>query len=246
MNIILYINLLIINIVAWLAFSYFWSYWNFKLFKPFQWLELSKQKKVPKVIRQIERKFKDRNRFYSIWFVLEAIKNKNIKGDIAEVGVFKGETAKIIHHLMPERMLYLFDSFSGLPAQVIREDCDGTVRPQTVNFEQTSKAVVEQYINGNGNVEVREGIFPKTAAGLEDKKFAFVHLDADLYQSTLDGLQFFYPRLNAGGAIIVHDYNHNWEGVRKAIDEFEQTVPEQFVELIDMYGSVLLTKNKSS
>ncbi|WP_075590372.1 TylF/MycF/NovP-related O-methyltransferase [Labilibacter marinus] len=245
MNTILYINLLIINIVAWLAISYFWSFWNFKLFKPFQWLELTKQKKVSGEIKAIERKFKDRNRFYSIWFILEGIKNRNIEGCLAEVGVFKGETAKVIHHLLPQRQLYLFDSFSGLPAQVIREDCDGTVRPQTVNFEQTSKEGVEKYIKGNGNIEIREGIFPDTAQDLSDKTFAFVHLDADLYQSTLDGLEFFYPRLSPGGSILIHDYNHNWEGVRKAVDEFELTVPEQFVELMDMYGSVLLTKNKS-
>ncbi len=245
MNIILYANLLIINIVAWLAISYFWSFWNYKLFKPYQWLELTKKKDVPAVIKKLERKFKDRNRFYSIWFALEAIKNKNIPGDIAEVGVFKGETAKLIHHLMPERSLFLFDSFSGLPAQIIREDCDGTVRPQTVRFDQTSKAQVKKHIKGNSHVDIREGIFPETAKGLEKNIFAFVHLDADLYQSTLDGLQFFYPRLSAGGSILIHDYNHNWEGVRKAVDEFERTVPEQFVELIDMYGSVLLTKNKS-
>ena len=245
MNILLYINILILNIVAWLAIGYFWSFWNFKLFKPYQWLELNKQKTVPKEIRKIERKFKDRNRFYSIWFVLETIKNKNIDGDLAEVGVFKGETAKLIHHGLPERKLYLFDSFSGFPKQVIREDCDGTVRPQTVNFEQTSKAEVERYIGGNKNVKIREGIFPDTAKGIEDRIFAFVHLDADLYQPTIDGLNFFYPRLSPGGSILIHDYNHNWEGVRKAVDEFERSVPEQFVELADMYGSVMLTKNKS-
>ena len=245
MNLILYINLLIINIVVWLAISYFWSFWNYKLFKPYQWLELTKKKKVPATIKNIERKFKDRNRFYSLWFVLEGLKNKNIVGNLAEVGVFKGETAKVIHYMLPERKLYLFDSFSGLPAQVIREDCDGTIRPQTVSFEQTSKTEVEKYINGNENVEIREGIFPETAQGLEENTFAFIHLDADLYQSTLDGLNFFYPKLTPGGSILIHDYNHNWEGVKKAVDEFEQTVPEQFIELYDMYGSVLLTKNKS-
>ncbi|GAF05786.1 TylF/MycF/NovP-related O-methyltransferase [Saccharicrinis fermentans] len=244
MNFIFYANIVIVNIVAWLAISYFWSFWNFKLFKPYQWLESVKRKTVSRVIVHSERKFKDRNRFYTIWFVLEGLRKKNIEGDLAEVGVFKGETAKVIHHLMPERSLYLFDSFSGLPAQVIREDCDGTVRPQTVNFEQTSKEEVEKYMKGNHRVEIREGIFPDTAADLKEHTFAFVHLDADLYKSTLDGLQFFYPRLAPGGSVLVHDYNHNWEGVRKAVDEFEMTVPEQFVELYDMYGSVLLTKNK--
>ncbi len=244
MNYFLIVNLIILNILAWLIISYFWSYWNYKIFKPYLWLEMVKQKKVAKTLLQIERKFKDRNRFYHIWFTLHHISKQNIPGYLAEVGVFKGETAKIIHHQLPDRKLYLFDSFEGLPKQVIREDCDGTVRPQTVNFEQTDKQQVEKYIRGNENVIILEGIFPDTAQDITDKQFAFVHLDADLYQSTLDGLQFFYPKLSAGGSILVHDYNHNWEGVIKAVDEFEKTIPEQFIPLNDMYGSVILTKNK--
>ncbi|TLX72118.1 methyltransferase [Labilibacter sediminis] len=246
MNIFLYLNLLIVNIVVWLVLSYFWSYWNFKLFKPFQWLEMNKTKSVAPEIKKLERKFKDRNRFYSLWFIIEKIKKEKIMGDFAEVGVFKGETAKVIHHLVPDRNLFLFDSFSGLPKQVIREDCDGTVRPQTVSFENVTSQQADQYIAGNEKVWILEGIFPETAIGLEQNTFAFVHLDADLYQSTLDGLQFFYPKLAPGGSILVHDYNHNWDGVRKAVDEFEKTIPEQFIELMDMYGSVVLTKNKSS
>ena len=49
--------------------------------------------------------------------------------------------------------------------------------------------------------------------------FSFVHLDVDLYQSTKDGLAWFYPRLNRGGILISHDYS-NADGVRKAFDEF--------------------------
>ncbi len=244
MSIIFYLNLIIINIVTWLALSYFWNQWNFKLFKPYNWLEAKKKKEIPKYIIKLERSFKDRNRFYTIWFELQRIILSEIKGDLAEVGVYKGETAKIIHHLLPNRKLYLFDSFTGLPKQVIREDCDGTVRPQTVNFGSTSKGEVVKYIKGNNNIEIREGIFPETATDLDKNIFAFVHLDADLYQSTLDGLKFFYPLLQPGGSILIHDYNHNWDGVKKAVDEFEQTIPEQFAHLMDMYGSVLLIKNK--
>ncbi len=245
MSAFLYINLIILNIIAWLALSYFWSFWNFKLFKPFNWLENQKNKNIPAPIKKLERKFKDKNRFYLFWFEIERIKRKNVKGDMAEVGVFKGETAKLMHHMMPDRHLYLFDSFSGLPKQVIKEDCDGTVRPHTVNFESTTKEQVEKYIEGNHMVDIREGIFPETAKGLEEHVFSLVHLDADLYQSTLDGLKFFYPRLSPGGIIIVHDYNHNWEGVTIAVDEFEKTIPEQFTNVMDMYGSVVMIKNKT-
>jgi O-methyltransferase len=239
-----FLNIILLNIIIWLLLSYFWSYWTFKLFKPYAWLEDLKKKKTSKLIARHERKFKDKNRFYMLWFQLKRIKEQDIPGSLAELGVYKGHTAKLIHHMLPDRKLYLFDSFKGFPEQVIREDLDGEERPQTVKFDNTSKEEVLKYVEGNDNVEVREGVFPETAKGLEQETFAFVHLDADLYQSTLDGLKFFYPRLSPGGCIIVHDYNHDWEGVKKAVDEFSETIPEQFVDMPDMYGSVLLLKNR--
>lgn len=239
-----FINLIILNALAWLALSYFWSFWTFKLFKPFKWLEFYKQKQLPKQIFKIERKEKDRIRFYSLWMLLERVNFNQLKGSLAELGVYKGETAKVIHHMIPDKKLYLFDSFEGLPRQVIREDCDGTVRPQTIKFDNTSPELVEKYIQGNGNVIIRKGIFPDTAFDIESETFAFVHIDADLYQSTIDALEFFYPRLVEGGIILIHDYNHNWEGVTKAVDEFCDTIPEEFVELPDQLGSVVMVKNR--
>ena len=245
MTLLQFLNLILINLVALLAISYFWSFYTHKLFKPFAWLDAQKKGQLSKIIIQHERKIKDKNRYYSLWLQLHRILKNNIPGDLAELGVYKGETAKLIHHLIPDRDLFLFDSFSGLPKQVIREDCDGTVRPQTVKFDNTTPDEVLKYIKGNEKIIVKEGIFPETAEGLENKTFAFVHIDADLYQSTLDALLFFYPRLSPGGMILVHDYNHNWEGVEKAINEFSKTIPEGFAELPDMYGSALLIKNKT-
>lgn len=245
MTLIQFLNLILINLVALMALSYFWSYYTHQLFKPFAWLDAQKKGQLSKLIAGHERKFKDKNRYYSIWLQLQRIQKNNIPGDLAELGVYKGETAKLIHHMLPDRNFYLFDSFSGLPKQVIREDCDGTVRPQTVKFDNTTSAEVVKYINGNEHVIIKEGIFPETTAGLEQQTFAYVHIDADLYQSTIDALHFFYPRLNPGGMILIHDYNHNWEGVEKAVNEFAETIPEGFAELPDMYGSVLLIKNQS-
>jgi hypothetical protein len=55
-------------------------------------------------------------------------------------------------------------------------------------------------------IHIHEGLFPATAEPIRDEKFAFVHLDVDIYQSTLDGLEFFYPRLSPGGLLLSHDY----------------------------------------
>ena len=67
-------------------------------------------------------------------------------------------------------------------------------------------------------MKIRAGFFPSTTDGLEDLEFAWVHLDADLYESTLDGLRWFGPRTVKGGYILIHDY---WalEPVRQAVED---------------------------
>ncbi|MBR8534802.1 class I SAM-dependent methyltransferase [Carboxylicivirga sediminis] len=245
MTLIQFLNLILINLVVLMALSYFWSFYTHKLFKPFAWLDAQKHKQLKKPIASQERNFKDKIRYYSLWLQLKRISDRNIKGAVAELGVYKGETARLIHHMLPDRKFYLFDSFSGLPKQVIKEDCDGTVRPQTVKFDNTTPDEVLKYIDGDAsNLIIKEGLFPDTTEGITETNYAFVHIDADLYQSTIDALQYFYPKLSDGGTIIIHDYNHNWEGVKKAVDEFEQTIPEIFIQLPDMYGSVVMIKNK--
>jgi O-methyltransferase len=246
MNTFQYLNLLLINAIAWVIMSYFWSYWTHKLFKPYKWLEFNKKKEIPAALVRAEKKEKDKIQLYALWLQLERINRHQIPGDLAEVGVNKGETARIIHHMLPDRQFHLFDSFDGLPLQVVREDCDGTVRPQTIKFDNTSPEEVSKTVNGNSNIHIYKGIFPETAQPIFDHTFAFVHLDAYLYQTTLDWLRFFYERLSPGGVIMVHDYNHDWEGVTKAVNDFMNEVPEEFVEIPDQLGSAILIKNRLS
>jgi len=88
-----------------------------------------------------------------------------------------------------------------------------------------------------------KGYFPETAKDLSEDRFSFVHLDADLYKPTIDALHYFYPKLSPGGVIIIHDYNHTWEGIRVAIDEFIVTIPESLIEISDWQGSAMIIKN---
>jgi O-methyltransferase len=80
---------------------------------------------------------------------------------------------------------------------------------------------------------------------LENESFAFVNIDADLYNPIKEGCAFFYPRLVPGGILIIHDYNHKWEGAMKAVNEFSKTIPENIIEIADMHGSVMIIKNKN-
>ncbi|MGH7771456.1 MAG: TylF/MycF/NovP-related O-methyltransferase [Candidatus Binatia bacterium] len=155
---------------------------------------------------------------------------ENIEGDIAEVGVYKGGSARILCDVKREKTLHLFDTFEGMPDvhRFIDYHSKG-------DFSDTSLEGVKKYLEQFDGVHFYRGIFPATATALrQDKKFSFVNLDVDIYQSTLSGLEFFYPRLNQGGIILSHDYRSlSCPGVKKAFDEFFSDKPERIIELWD-------------
>ena len=75
-------------------------------------------------------------------------------------------------------------------------------------------------------VEFRPGFCPETAATPPLRATRF-HLDLDLYQSTLAGLEFSYPQLQPGGALVSHDYGDASEpGVKQALNDFLRGRPE--------------------
>ncbi len=160
---------------------------------------------------------------YNIWMAVK--RTEKINGDIAEVGVYKGGSAKIICEAKKgNKQLYLFDTFEGLP-DVEKIDISFTKGQLVASIDD-----VKNYLKKYSNIHFYKGFFPKTGEPIKNRKFSFVHLDVDIYSSTLSGLNFFYPRLNRGGVIISHDYIQA-AGVRKAFDDFFKDKPEPIIEL---------------
>jgi O-methyltransferase len=153
-----------------------------------------------------------------------AQRTQKVPGIIAELGVYRGGSARLICELKKDRDLHLFDTFAGLP-ETSQWDPDFKAGGFASSFEE-----VQNYLKAYPNVHFHRGFFPDTAQGLEDLRFSFVHLDVDLYESTRSGLAWFYPRMNRGAVLISHDYV-NAEGVRKAFEEFFVDKPECLIEL---------------
>jgi O-methyltransferase len=147
-----------------------------------------------------------------------------LPGDIAEVGVFRGGTARVICEAKKDRPLHLFDTFEGLPAP---EEIDSAFRKGQYACSMES---VREYLKGFPAVNFYKGYFPGTGEGVKDRKFSFVHLDVDLYESTFQALQFFYPRMDVGAMIVSHDYVE-FPGVRQAFDSFFAQKPEPVLEM---------------
>ncbi len=152
----------------------------------------------------------------------EIYKN-SVSGAIAECGVYRGGFAAYIRGCIPDRKFYLFDTFEGFDERDIddREDSFSKEFRKNECFRETEVEIVMKSIPFNQNVEVRKGWFPDTVAGLEKERFAFVSLDTDLYKPILAGLDFFWPRMNPGGYIMVDDLSmRELGGARQAILDF--------------------------
>jgi O-methyltransferase len=237
------VNILLVIVFLFLGFKVFEQKWSYKISKPHNWDEAVKKGSVSNALKKIERTYHDKVRFYTFWLQIERIKNNKIPGVFAELGVYRGETANIIHEMAPDHDLHLFDTFDGFSEADLSVEKSKGDKYRTSNFADTSLEIVKNFINGNEHIKYHQGYFPDSALNLDVKIYSFVHLDVDLYQPTIAALKYFYPKLSSGGVMIIHDYNHTWDGIRKAIDEFSQTIPENFVEIADWQGSVMIVKN---
>ncbi len=170
---------------------------------------------------------------------LEAIcrELKDVPGAAAELGVFRGEFAAAMNALLPERKLFLFDTFTGFDPE------ENAPEGLAAAHENASAEAVLQRLPHAESAVIRAGLFPETAAGLEDETFALVSLDADLEESTLAGLRWFAPRMVSGGFLLLHDWNHpGLPGVRAAVERYEAETGQRLrgVPLCDITGSLII------
>ena len=159
--------------------------------------------------------------------------------------MYQGQTARLIHHYLPERQLHLFDTFEGFGSRGVNAEMEKSGFEITAShFADTSLAAAKDCIRPvNSNVHFYKGYFPDSVPeNFGGRTFSFVHLDADLYEPIHAGLEYFYPRVSSGGFILVHDYN-SWPGSRMAVDEFFADKPEVPIPMPDKSGSVLITRS---
>lgn len=168
-------------------------------------------------------------RLRTLGLCIEEIKCNNIGGCVAEAGVFRGFFASALNELLPDRKLYLYDTFEGFDERDIEAEASPEEIRKTSWFSHINTmssavdliAEITARMPCSKNVVFRKGYFPESALEDADKQFCFVSLDMDIYKPTLAALEFFWPRLVSGGYIFLHD--GKFDGVQKAIREFRQS-----------------------
>lgn len=176
-----------------------------------------------KIIKE-KRTFLKYDRLFTFWQVLMRLPFTN--DPIAEIGTYRGGSAKFIHQAIKKFNLncplYVFDTFEG--HVVVDDDLDG--RHTLGCFSDTSYDEVRKYLDAPG-ISVIPGDFCKTAEQIgQFENFGLVHIDVDVYPVTKFCLEFFLPRTKAGSVVVIDDYGNNaCKGLRQAVDEFVESNP---------------------
>lgn len=170
-----------------------------------------------------------------------AFKQRNINGVYIECGVAAGAQIIAMAAAAPDKTIYAFDSFEGIPLPSNKDDQMPGIRflthAERVSLPNPGEQVLEssgatavneetfwEHIEKSGvekkNIKTVPGWFENTVAlfGQLHTQIALLRLDGDLYNSTYVCLKHLYKRVVNGGVVIVDDYA--LEGSRHAVLDF--------------------------
>ena len=133
-----------------------------------------------------------------------------------EFGVFQGKSINIISAAKPDKIIYGFDSFEGLPDIWWQED-----KYPKGHFSLNGKLPPV-----NKNVRLIKGWFNETLPAFvkeHSEPCAFIHIDCDLYSSAQTVLEILKNQIISGTVIAFDEYYNypGWqEGEYKVFAEF--------------------------
>jgi predicted O-methyltransferase YrrM len=147
-----------------------------------------------------------------------------------EVGTFRGGSAALLaqaFRLLGDagREMHVVDTFVGHLDET-PSDYDDSER-QRGKFQDTSFEEVQRLLSSlSSQVQVHKGDAAAVIAGWPERQYSLVHIDVDLYQPMIECLDYFGPRLVAGGIIVADDYEApTCPGVAQAVHEYLGRTP---------------------
>lgn len=165
-------------------------------------------------------------------------KMKDRTGVFVECGVAAGAQIIAMKYGAPDKMVYAFDSYEGIPMPSNRDDQMPGIKFLS-EWEQkalpdpgkqalvTSGATVvplehvKDHIYNSGvtvdNIEYVVGWFEETVPKFK-KRILFLRLDGDLYNSTWVCLQHLFEQVVPNGLVVIDDWT--LPGCRAACDEY--------------------------
>ena len=155
-------------------------------------------------------------RLDNLHFVIEDVLANDVPGDLLEAGAWRGGATIFMRGVLAERgvtdrTVWVADSFEGLPPP----DLEQYPEDKASKFHENEVLAVSlesvqenfrRYDLLDGQVKFLKGWFKDTLPDAPIEQLAVLRLDADMYQSTTEGLEYLYPKLSPGGYVILDDY----------------------------------------
>jgi hypothetical protein len=160
----------------------------------------------------------------SLYEAAHYVVKRGIKGSAVECGVARGGSGATIAAGLTQadtsRQVFLFDTFEGLPAPT-REDPD---YERAVRFIGKCRGGLEEVHDLFQRLRLRnyrliKGLFQDTLPMADIEHISLLHIDGDWYESTKVCLENLWDRVSEGGIVQIDDYGE-WQGCKKAVDEF--------------------------
>ncbi|MEM5471276.1 TylF/MycF/NovP-related O-methyltransferase [Hoeflea sp. AS60] len=165
-----------------------------------------------------------------------------LEGDVIECGVYRGSTTRLMGRSLrqraPSKKLFACDSFEGFPQDRI---LDADLGPFRFRFKIQRKfrhasdvpqRLFQFFDTYRVNGYVVKGFFSDTLPKLKPRRYCFMFIDCDIYESHLDCLNALYEQLVPGGIVVFDDYAEpKWPGASRAVDEFFADQPVKLERL---------------
>lgn len=147
-------------------------------------------------------------------------------GDFVELGCYEGDTSLLLAEIIrknPEKKLWIFDSFEGLPEKTSEDFSEAGKNFRAGELKVSKRYVKQRFLRANLPVPVIKKAWFNELNPSEDlpEQIGFAFLDGDLYDSIKTSLELVSPKMTKNSVIIVHDFfNPELPGVTKAVEEF--------------------------
>ena len=180
---------------------------------------------------------------HNIDYIAERI--KDIQGDIVECGVWKGVMLSYMATVFPDRTIWAYDSFEGVPSNK-----DQTKYPDKYSFREIDwatccpelaadvsflhEAFVKYEVPNTNRIQIVKGWFKDTLPNAT-QQIALLRADGDLYSSTYEILEYLYPLVVKGGFVIFDDY---------CIPESRQAIHDYFCKIRELPKFYDVSDNK--
>jgi len=147
----------------------------------------------------------------AVWVATQAAQ---LPGDFIECGVNTGIlSGAVLSWLdfarLTDRKFYLLDTFTGIPEEQISaaEKASGVqhFNRKYQNGEQLFAMVTEKFAPWSNAILIR-GKVPDTLSQVKSDRIAYASIDMNVVEPEIATAEFLWPRLVAGGMILLDDY----------------------------------------